>query len=113
MKKMSAIIGLVLISSTVFAADVSDQCKSQVIARAATIKSKAKRQLRSTEDMMDAQLNKYGDPTVGMGTRGMDQGAQAILDAVRELQQDSKSELADVLKQLCNNKFNFEKTISE
>lgn len=113
MKKMNAILGLMLITSTTFAADKSAQCKSQVIHRATSIKTQAKQQIRGTEDMMDAQLDKYGDPTVGMGTRGMDQGAQAILDAVRELQQDSKVKLADVLKQLCDNKFDVEKTISE
>ena len=113
MKTMTAILGLMFITSTVFAADKTAQCKSQVIKRAKSIKSLAKQQIRGTEDMMDAQMDKYGDPTVGMGTRGMDQGAQAILDAVRELQQDPNAKLAEVLKQLCDNKFNVEKTISE
>lgn len=113
MKKVATILGLVIISSTVFAANESAACKSQVLAQAASIKSQTKQQIRGTEDLMDAQLDKAGDPTVGMGTRGMTQGAHAILVAVRVLQQDSSAQLDSVLEQLCKNNFDVEKTISE
>lgn len=113
MKYVTTILSVVLLSSTVFADTQTKNCKSEVLAKAAIIKSEAKAQIRNTEDMIDVELDNSGEITVGNATRGMDQDAEAILTAVRELQQDSSMSLDPALERLCKNKFDFEKTISE
>jgi hypothetical protein len=101
---------LVLASINALAAQTpSKTCQAAVLKRATKIKSDAKAITRGVEDQLDAGLDREGDPTIGMGTRDMSRGADAILNAVRELQQiETGAKLSDSSKewilQLCNNK---------
>lgn len=110
--KLTFAVLLVLSSINAFAASAqkpSQTCEAAVLKRATKIKSDAKAIVRSVEDQLDTGLDRDGDPTIGMGTRDMSRGAEAILNAVRELQQiETGAALSDSSKewilQLCNNK---------
>ncbi|MCM2282836.1 MAG: hypothetical protein NDI61_13430 [Bdellovibrionaceae bacterium] len=113
MIKMTAILSVMLITSTALASGESLRCKNKIIGLAIEIKTAAKSQIRETEDKMDTQLNLLEDSTVDEVTRKKNSAAQAILDAVRELQRNVGVELPPALKRLCDNKLDWEKTISE